>query len=882
MPEPRTGEEALSLFSSLKSLDSWTQKGPLVKLMRWFSFFESMAFMEGEFICTKMLYESCLGKAADGSDREVEDKPLQDHASHQKELAELKKRKGTWNLAPELITPKALAVKDCIMSVGKASWQLFAEKAREIVSPNHVLEYNVSCSHNQFWKLELVEMIHTSLFDLRHLYHLQPEFQEHDDVLLWHVDLFTRLLEQRSTSLAVFHGMPPLSYAHILSPLQDVAREAHRMANKHWKILLEAEGASLEGVQIHALKHMHWRLNPLMRVLLMAFEEDEKRHAFFSGDSSARRLMLVIAKNIGDSRIVENIHQHGRDLYRTSKTNSLSNTAVMSNALRSGVLEQRKVDMVSFDAVAKAMGPTWNEKWKGSVASSLRSKGTPMTKQIQRLMLPQSKKMGHSWPTPAPASLFTSVAATTWLFAYWGNPLYRDFGANSSWISVLAKPGLMLAQRSAGLMVLVMASAEFGFLGIDIKVVVQDGKRWMLCRADRDSIRWHHVCSLEDWIQVPIVPGLLHGHRGPVGWTRTGEEPVPLLVGALVSGSFLTHAQACDLIKQLGGKLPKNPSKKVVMTQLIDMVVPDEQKEVAMQHIKEKDTQDDDFDTDFSEIISELGQDDANTSDLKDLKKKQKQHRMKRTVGKDHDEPLQGKPKAKAKGKAKAKAKGKPKAEPSLGSSLLKRAKDLLKHKDQMDVDPDPNAPMPAPSVPAQVAPNSAMPAPSEPAQVVAQDVAMPDPMVPPVAEAEPNAGPPLPPPAGAPRPPRAARRRSPEEIMVLLEPPGCKFGISHQDHRFTSTWKKDHKELGGVLGQKSFTRTFVRDEKEITNKKRMLWPAALKEVHKHNWDKWEIVKSDYPLGDGEDAQVGGQIPDDILEQLKAPLAELTEIVRYR
>ena len=103
--------------------------------------------------------------------------------------------------------------------------------------------------------------------------------------------------------------------------------------------------------------------------------------------------MLVIAKNIGDSRIVENIHQHGRDLYRTSKTNSLSNTAVMSNALRSGVLEQRKVDMVSFDAVAKAMGPTWNEKWKGSVASSLRSKGTPMTKQIQRLMLPQSKKM---------------------------------------------------------------------------------------------------------------------------------------------------------------------------------------------------------------------------------------------------------------------------------------------------------------------------------------------------------------------------------------------------------------------------------------------------------------------------------------------------------
>ena len=43
-PEPRDREGMLHLFSGLGSLRSFTEKGPLVKLMRWFSWFESMSF----------------------------------------------------------------------------------------------------------------------------------------------------------------------------------------------------------------------------------------------------------------------------------------------------------------------------------------------------------------------------------------------------------------------------------------------------------------------------------------------------------------------------------------------------------------------------------------------------------------------------------------------------------------------------------------------------------------------------------------------------------------------------------------------------------------------------------------------------------------------
>ena len=53
--EPRTPEDQEQLFK----IRVWRLgEGPLIKLMRWFSFFESMVFMEGHFWQTKMLLDS--------------------------------------------------------------------------------------------------------------------------------------------------------------------------------------------------------------------------------------------------------------------------------------------------------------------------------------------------------------------------------------------------------------------------------------------------------------------------------------------------------------------------------------------------------------------------------------------------------------------------------------------------------------------------------------------------------------------------------------------------------------------------------------------------------------------------------------------------------
>jgi len=322
VPEPTTFEECQDLFDSMRHLESVHRKGPIIKLMRWFSFFESMLFYHGEFMATKLILEASQDQSGGASEQEIDEKPQPNQKDARKELADLKKRKGTWKLAPQLITERALAIKDLIMAVASPCWYLFAARAKDVTSPTHVLEYNISCSHQDFWKHELLETLQTSLYDRKHQDHLLPQFRGHDQVVLWHTDFMEKLLEERARSLAAFHLLPPGLYYHVLSPSGAIAGQAHDLAIKHWEILLEVEESAEAGVQIKPLDVMHWRLNPLIRCIFLSFQQDFERQLVASPLSAAKKLIRNFAQNLGDSRLIENMHQHGRDIFRASKANS--------------------------------------------------------------------------------------------------------------------------------------------------------------------------------------------------------------------------------------------------------------------------------------------------------------------------------------------------------------------------------------------------------------------------------------------------------------------------------------------------------------------------------------------------------------------------------
>eukprot|EP00438_Fugacium_kawagutii_P035086 Skav205139 [mRNA] locus=scaffold3411:179900:184204:- [translate_table: standard] len=911
VPEPSNLEEANSMFEGLASMNSFNQKGPLIKLMRWFSFFESMVFFEGEFFATKLIMEHANQQNEQGSDAEVDEgTPLEKGGDDdRKQLAALKKRKGTWKLAPSLITGKSMCMKDCIMSIGKATWKNFSQNVRELVSPLQVKELNIAHAERKFWCFELVEIMESSLEDDRLLKHLYPEFQSHDEALLWHCDLFTKLLETRAMSLAVFHWLPPMTYCHLLSFDPEVRRQAHELALGHWKMLLEAEDAKCAGALVKPLETMYWRLNPLVRALFLAFEDDEYKHRVNTPDSSAMRLMVNFAQHLGDSRIVENIHQHGRDLCRASKSNTMTNTSIFSNVLRSGVLEARKVPVVKFTEAEKVI-KQWNASNKEPVVHKLRTHHKKLPLEMQKMMAPKNKSAGgEQWPSPSPGSLFQSVASTHWLWKYFSTQARDVVGdVNSAWKSCLARPGQILAQNSTSQVIMVIASAEFSFLGVSMEVrVALDGLRTFHCILDRNAIAFHHIVSLDDWLHLPAEPCLANalGTRPPVGWKRVGE-PLQVDAAALVHGSSLTFQNLKDLLRETGASLPRQPSKKSVAELLISIIVPEEFQDAARAHyVQGEATQEegDGMDSELSELISELGQDDANTQDLKDLQEKKRHYRNKRALEKAEkaakEEDAKKKAKGKGRGKGKAKAKPKAKAEPKAKAggfleSLVQRARRLMAEKKRREEERH---------VEMELAQELAMGDPEEAKASEAEAKA---------SEAEARDAPmgaeePMPEdaPMGAEAPvdqevkememelekqmegleadiegggpssssarPRAAKQRSPQEIMALLQPPGCTFGISFQDHRFTSLWALDFTELEKPFDQKRLSRTFgtKRD-----------WQAALREVHHHNWKKWQKkeVQAYEPLGAGETAQVPGVISKEILKELE-PIIEKIEKV---
>lgn len=880
MEEPRTEEDSARLFKSLAHVENFHRKGPLVKLARWFSIFQSLEFFEGDLLATKFIIQEQHQGKGQGEDSEPEeDKPLPDTEDYKKELNELKKRKGTWKLAPSLVTTRTIAIRDCIMTIGKASWLHHSTRAKRVLSPLQVAEFHVSCAANDFWKSELVDMMHNSLWDTSCLKHLDPKYIADDHALLWHADLLKNLLEARAMSLSVLHCMPPSLYSHLLSHDVGVARKAHNLALQHWQILLEAEEAHNAGAEVLPLHHMHWRLNPLMRTLLMAFEQDDTKHAFLTPDSASLRLQTILTQTLGDSRMIENAHQHGRDLIRSAKSNTFSNCSIMANTLRSGALEERKVQVVKPTPGLKATSSTWSETQKAPLRQKLHSKHHTLPLHIQKLMQPKGKN--NTWQSPAPGSLFQSVAATQWLFEYWSkkDETYSQVAVNDAFLSCLVCVGAFVAHQPTSLLIRVVAVAEFSFLGWVARVHKQDDVGYYVCKAARECLQWFHVTNLDEWLAVPTEAAMVK-FCGPVGWVKTGDA-MPLETGACMFGLDLTATQLKRLIPWVGGERVRgNPAKRVLEETFISLVVPDHMQDQAMallkSKVKDKEV-DDDIDSNFSEVISELGQDDANTQDLKQYKAKKREVKLKRKLAVKDEELLKGKKKPKSKAKAKAKAKQAPNKRKGLfrnrvAKRMMMKEEDAQQGKQQTEdeqaQEPQEVQEQPQAQEPQVPPPPVPLPPPPPPDDDELPEPASSSGVRPPKRE--------LPEPASSVRASRAKKHSSPEEILCPLWPPGCYIGISYADHRFTSRFpvgeEQGFEKLTGAAKQVNLSRTFVTKH---------TWQVALSLVHEHCWKKWQTVKQYFPLSKGQSEQTPGHIPDHILTALKPIIDDLPPVTRY-
>ena len=132
-PEAQTAEELQELFSKIKGLITFQKHGPLVKLMRWFSFFECHEWHSGEVWFTKLLMTN--GGAPDEGLLETDMLNAEVEAGtlgHKEELRQLKMKMGGWALAPKLITPSTWWQNELLCSLVKPSWTCFSSRARSL------------------------------------------------------------------------------------------------------------------------------------------------------------------------------------------------------------------------------------------------------------------------------------------------------------------------------------------------------------------------------------------------------------------------------------------------------------------------------------------------------------------------------------------------------------------------------------------------------------------------------------------------------------------------------------------------------------------------------------------------------------------------------
>ena len=418
--------------------------------------------------------------------------------------------------------------------------------------------------------------------------------------------------------LGKFFCLPPTRYAHALSSDAVEARLAQQTAVQDFQSLLKAEAAALH-VDVGPLNFMYWTKNPLARAVFLAHEDDEEFHT-----RNAQHLHTILCRGMKDTKMIENTHSFGRDLLRSSKHSTFGNVRIMSNSLKSGTLNERNISLVQASNADKVVANT--AFMKEPITRKLTSKGFKLPKATQQMMMPKLKKLQTDWVSPSAASLFQSVAATEWVFNFFSpHAQYPGKSINSAWISGLARAGSFIVQESKQILVKVVAVAQYGFLGWLASPVVQaDGTRLFTLEPNQSLLTWHHILDLGDWKVIPTEARLVSPTRGPVGWVQVGE-PIQLHFAACLEGCKLTMKQMKDIIQQLGGEVVTGCGKKAMQTQLIEMTLPKDLRQVALDKLSTPDAQavdQDEVDSQLSEIISELGRDDGNQQDVKELKKR--------------------------------------------------------------------------------------------------------------------------------------------------------------------------------------------------------------------------------------------------------------------
>ena len=271
--------------------------------MRWFSFWESWHFFQGDIFAKKLiLSQGQAPEAGVSAEQRLLDPELAaGQLSDKEELRRLKLALGSWSLAPLLITPTSFARCKLLAQLGKPMWSVFSYRAKHVTRPQDVETDFVLKSSSQQWAAEVQAIICNGFFDCGNVYKFCcVETEELIDI---HYDLLSTLLSKRVQSLSAAYLVPPIRYAGVLKP--EMLEQTSNLMSQEFSALLKAEAMEASGSKLKPLGHMHWRLSSVARICYLAQERNR---------GELHDLMKCICCHVGDTSLVENVHKEAKDL----------------------------------------------------------------------------------------------------------------------------------------------------------------------------------------------------------------------------------------------------------------------------------------------------------------------------------------------------------------------------------------------------------------------------------------------------------------------------------------------------------------------------------------------------------------------------------------
>ena len=683
-PEPCTAEDYTRIWNFLFTMKGFRIKGPLSKIMRWFSFFECRAHYRNELNGLKLVLEHHFKTVTDDDDTADLILPVA-NSDPKEELLAMKKTMGGLKLACKIITDDSLWSLDCIFYVCEKIWSHTskrskyyrvgdADRANAVLTPADFKRQLIADSKGA-WMLPLQETVHNCMYNHRTFQSLglfsdsTPTSTRVEDM----VDFMLLLISNRAMSMVTREVEPPFRYAQLHSTVPTEVANTLDVVRKDWAQLLEAEQAyAIAPDDCTAVPAMLWRLCLPIRALMLALDICNYDLNSDVG-MEALKLMDALLDILGDSKCIEDTHAHLRYLAAKAKNSISGRASRFHSCIHSKVLEGRGVNTPSLDDCTIALS-----QWTNSLSSRKLIEKQTQTSSVKATSdMLDIMKDEHT--SPSPQSMFISVAATKWILDVWPAMAPDGCSMNAPWQSILVGQHSVLRYNQQNSdAVLSLVHSVWGVLCWKLHYIGPDATdpamaTWILS-VHGPVACWKHVVDPDEWDIVPhkaCAPERL-GQSGCIPLVQTAE-PKSVLAHGLQSGVSMTKTQLLLLCQMRGITIPNNASKATIVLHLVKSVFADKSdQDAALAKLNQPncDVQvGEKIDPVLDELIEETAADDANMDEqifLKQAKKAKRNYTRKQNIKQSiQQSKLDAKSAAKSRAqsrKAHARHKPKPKA----------------------------------------------------------------------------------------------------------------------------------------------------------------------------------------------------------------------------